>query len=310
MSDRNLKRDANRYCVKLLSEMLDQLDTRQWCGIPLTSMRLGYYPSDCAQLATALNVSNQALKEAGWYRPDLCNEVFFIWDSYGSSQLCQVNVTEQSFSKPKEGLNTSMPFGWALANYKQPLLHIYVTSSPLDAMVLQARGLETIATYSQGIQKQQIKKLADLNCPVTFIGNTESHTIAAHESAVQSVYPITQCQVCLTDMAFLHTESVDSHIKQHSEDGLKFLIDRILNKKNGESEHQRNISIQSLAYQFPQGTRELIFALAKEQGAKIYPPISDALHLLATLIDADMSLAQAQRLVTKRFGLVITIEKK
>jgi hypothetical protein len=279
-----------------------------WSTTSLLDVSLYLYPDTIEQLLSACEVSIACLKDTGWYRPDLLGCAFLVWYHYGKVQLCKVDLQQQTYTKPPAGLNTDTPFNYGLCAYQKPLSHVVCVASPLDALILNSQHITSLATYSVGVQKQQIKRLAQLECPLYLLALNSGTNHSAMEHAVEALLHVCEVSVSMHEsLGFIHKHNALDVITRHAKTGEAYLVERIMGKRNGASDHHRNVRINQLAQQYPKHIKSTILDLAKSHGAAIYPPISESLQFLSALLDAQMELNEAKSLVQKRYGMEISI---
>jgi ribosome-binding ATPase YchF (GTP1/OBG family) len=170
-----------------------------------------------------------------------------------------------------------------------------------------------MATYSASVQKHQVKYLAEIDQPYVLLSHGSASDLTAMEHTVRALSPFNDVYVIKEDLlsklhSFVNKHVLQSFIQSHQQSGCEFVVERIMHKQNGSNDHQRHIQLEQFIDSFDLEKQESIRAVARRCGARIYPSMSSALQFMAALLDAEMSLKDAQTLTKKRFNVAISIE--
>jgi hypothetical protein len=251
------------------------------------------------------------LKALGFHCP-LENQLFMPWFKSPGIQICPVNLETLEMSKPEGGLVRDVPFLFKMVNKSslKDKLPIFITSDPVDAMLLNASGFLAIGLGSPNVLKGQIRHLAQLQRPLIYLGPTSKKT---EQSAELFVYSLEK--FCNTFVMFT-TDSVREFIVNLEVEpdmalsGVEFIAQRLMHKDNGKTGYERNIEVIEASQKLPTTSQSQFLRYVKLDGGQEYAHFSQSLRFMADLIDAKVGLDQARDITYNKYGTTVFIQSK
>ena len=257
-----------------------------------------------------LNITETELKDFGWYDVDLANKVFLVWFSKGRAQLCEVDMTKLEYKGPKRGLNSEHPYFFSyLRKQQQQLDYLVITRSPIVASMFAAKSIPAIAVGSGSPRIAQIRHIAALDKPVLFfdLDGASGHTNA--EKTVLALSRFTDVNVCLpkTWMDVFSENDLEQYFLKHEREGIDFLGHRLVEKLNGKSDYERAIDIMKAANMVGKRNAGRLTKIVESQNPIHLHAYADALRLLSELLDTQMPIEKARRIVIDRYGISVFV---
>ncbi|GAA5143264.1 hypothetical protein [Thalassotalea piscium] len=282
-------------------------------AIPANSTLLYLYPDSPEILANKAGITIEQLKELGWLEPSLAGKAFIIWYASKYIQLCEVDAIADKYIKPAKGLNKDIPYLYTLcASKKEFAPYVVVTSDPLHATILTAKGVSAVACGSQIPTKSQIGYLARLSNKLIYLTKAGASGDNASELIVKKMAKYTDINVCFIKdwNAALQSEKLIDSILFNSVDGIEFIVKRMLEKHNGKSDYERSLEIIQAAKEVGDKNHNRLLKLAKKSGSYTYAHFAESLHLMADLIQANIPVDTARQIALNRYGVAIYLRDK
>ena len=281
-------------------------------SLPPEKLLIYKFPNDFETFIKLAETEPDELAERGWIEPGIVGQYFTAWLHQTKVQLCKVDILTLKTEKPSRGLNTDTPFLYSLqARDKDDLPYVVVTTDVMNAIAFNGLGINAVATGSASPTKHQIGHLAKLNCPLIMVTNADKKSEQACELFVRHLARYTETRICLVndwDKVFRSNQSKDD-LEAASIDGIEFLVRRIQSKHNGKDEYSRSLDIIEAANAVGNKNHNKLISLAKSAGLSEFAHFSESLHLMADLINAELSVESAREIVQKRYGVSIFVRQ-
>lgn len=313
-----------KHCNSLFIKGVNngQIELPQEWTLPVASLGLYLYTS-VEDLLYFTDGDETLLKKLG-FQCNFSNQVFLPWFKSPGIQICPINLTTQSFEKPKNGLVRDVPVFFkkvhrsvlnetklTQANVEsKDNIPVFITSNPIDAMLLTASGLLAVGLGSDSVLKGQIKYLSQLQRPLILLVNNCKKTEQCAELFVFALERYSKTSIIFTPGTVRdYVLNVDI-TPEEAISGIEFISKRLMKKNNGKSNYERNIDIIEACNKLPITSQIDFMRFVKLEGAREYAHFSQSLRLMADLLDAKVGLEQAREITNARYGTTIFIQAK
>ncbi len=186
----------------------------QW-KLPASSLGLYLY-SSVEDLLYFTDGDAVLLKQLG-FLCDVQDQVFLPWFKNPGIQICPVDLETQTCNKPNDGWVRDVPIFFKkihktvinegkLTKEKvesKDTMPVFVTSDPLDAMLLIASGFLAVGLGTNSVLKGQLKHLSQLQRPLIFLGEDNKKTEQAAELFVYALERYSRTFVMFTPKTIL-----------------------------------------------------------------------------------------------------------
>jgi hypothetical protein len=288
----------------------------------IPSSALGLYLYTCIEDLLYFTGNDETLLKQLGFHCDLENQLFIPWFRSPGIQICPIDIETQTFSKPKGGLVRDLPIFYkkvhrTVSNEGQltkdkveskDTIPIFVTSDPIDAMLLIAMGFLAIGLGTSSVLKGQLKYLSQLQRPLIFLGINCKKTEQCAELFVFALERYCKTYVLFTPCTvreYILNVELDPEV---AKSGVEFIAQRIMNKHNGKSDYERNIDIIEASQKLPTTSQIEFKRFVKLEGATEYAHFSQSLRFMADLMDAKVGIVQAREITNAKFGTTIFIQ--
>ncbi|MGK2231375.1 MAG: hypothetical protein ACI92O_000533 [Colwellia sp.] len=292
---------------------------KDW-NVPVAN--IGLYLYTCVEDLLYFTGDDETLLKQLGFHCELENRLFMPWFRSPGIQICPIDLENQIFEKPKCGLVRDVPIFFkkihrSVSNETQltkekveskDIIPIFVTSDPIDTMLLIANGFLAIGLGTSSVLKGQLKYLSQLQRPLIYLGSNNKKNEQCAELFVLALERYCKTYVFFTPgtvRSFILNQDIDPEL---ATSGVEFISNRIMNKNNGKSDYERNIDIIETSMKLPKTSQLEFTRFVKLNGATDYAYFSQSLRFMADLMDAKVGIDQAREITNSRFGTTIFIQ--